>query len=85
MALETRELLDLGTLKPFMLFIPFYPRLSRDNVNIAEQRWGKRKQRGLSEQRGDFSMLGPCPTAHFGQPSLGKVDFRLLICRRKWV
>ena len=30
-------------------------------------------------------MLRPCPTAHFGQPSVGKVDFRLLICRREWV
>ena len=30
-------------------------------------------------------MLRPCPTAHFGQPSVGKVDFRLLVCRREWV
>ena len=30
-------------------------------------------------------MLRPCSTAHFGQPSMGKVDFRLLVCRKEWV
>ena len=68
-----------------MLVIPFDPQLPQDNVNITVQRLGERQQRGLSEERGDFPMLRPCSTAHFGQPSMGKVDFRLLVCRREWV
>ena len=68
-----------------MLVIPFDPQLPQDNVNITVQRLGERQQRGLSEERGDFPMLRPCATAHFGQPSMGKVDFRLLVCRREWV
>ena len=83
--LKTRDILNLGILKPFMLFIPFDPQLPQDNVIITVQRLGERQQRGLSEERGDFPMLRPWATAHFGQPSVGKVDFRLLVCRREWV
>ena len=82
---NTRDISNLGILKLFMLVIPFDPQLPQDNVNITVQRLGERQQRGLSEERGDFPMLRPWATAHFGQPSVGKVDFRLLVCRREWV
>ena len=40
--LKTRDILNLGVLKPFTLFIPFDPQLPWDNDNITVQRLGER-------------------------------------------
>ena len=61
------------------------PTTPTGHVNVTVQRLGERQQRGLSEKRGDFPMLRPCSAAHYGEPSVGKVGFRLLAFRREWV